>query len=116
MTIYEYLKENHTGKENAISYMKLRDMLWANDIVWLDKKDEVRFEVAQAFIAKEEKVIGGRRGVYVAANKEEIEEYCDYLFAKAMGFLRHYSKLKKLPQDHQMLIDFESGELKEVER
>jgi len=133
--IKNYVVYNHTGKENQITYESLRKALNAKlveeypPLIRTDKdklfrfytKDHLRSYLNELFEKENDQLqnftlISTHQGVFVAKNRDEIEECALRLKKHALGELKRYAKLMRLPQDFQVLVDFKNDKLRYVDR
>jgi hypothetical protein len=119
--VLDYMCRNNSGKNNQVSYAILKDKLnwrFRNYDVWqmFKTKDELRAFVNEAFENVEETLVSTAKGVYVARTREEIIECAERLKSHALGELRRYSKLMKLPNDYQLLVDYNNMKIREIDR
>jgi hypothetical protein len=121
MTIKKYMYKFVTGKQNQMTYSKLKNAI--NHQLQLDgidykfkTKDELRAHMNKIYDYSNWTLVSTATGVFVASTKQEIEECALRIRRHALGELRRYAKLMKLPNDYQMLIDFENDKLRYVDR
>lgn len=133
--IKNYLIENHTGKENQVSYARLRTLInqelvnkyppavrSGKDMLFrFYSKDHLRFYLNDLFNFNNQHLqnftlISTAKGVFIAKNREEIEECALRLKNHALGELTRYAKLMRLPQDFQVLIDFKNNKMRYIDR
>ena len=119
--IYYMMVEMFKGKKRAISYsrlLKMVDKVLGGKYVF-KTKDSLRAYLNGLFKKHDNTgftLISTANGVFVAENKEEIVECANRLRRHALGELKRYAELMKLPLDYQYLIDFDSEEIKNVNR
>jgi hypothetical protein len=133
--IKEYLINNHFGKENQINYAKLRILIneelvvkyppllrVGEDVLFrFYTKDHLRFYLNELFEKDNDNLlnftlISTSEGVFVAKNRDEIEECALRLKKHALGELKRYAKLMRLPHDFQVLVDFKNDKLRYINR
>jgi hypothetical protein len=118
----KYEMKYHTGVNNQISYGKLLNKLRTKLTFYdypipFDTKDSLR-----AFMNKiydedmYNTLVSTAKGVFVAANRNEIIECADRIRHHALGELKKYAKLMKLPNDYQLLVDFNNMKVREIDR
>jgi hypothetical protein len=116
-----YMTSSHKGKERVISYSRLRTIIHFgfNQEYYFKSKDTLRAYLNDLFDRYSHfnyNLISTAKGVFVASNKEEIAECAERIRRHAMGELRKYAKLMKLPQDQQLLINFETEKIEMIGR
>ncbi len=121
MRIIWYMVHSHTGKERVINYSRLRNIIHYSfgEQYYFKTKDTLRAYLNELFDRYSEfnyNLISTAQGVFVARNKEEIAECAERIRRHAMGELRRYAKLMKLPQDQQLLINFETEKIEMIGR
>ena len=114
--------DNHKGKDNQINYGRLKYRL-GNKLdfngyeIPFTSKDSLRAYINDLFENEDmHTLVSTATGVFVAANKQEIIECAQRLRQHALGELKRYAKLMKLPNDYQLLIDLKNLKIKEVDR
>ena len=121
MRIIWYMVHSHTGKERAINYSRLRNIIhysFGNEY-YFKSKDSLRAYLNDLFDRYSDfnyNLISTAQGVFVAGNREEIVECAERIRRHAMGELRKYAKLMKLPLDQQLLVNFETERLELIKR
>lgn len=80
----EFLREFHTGRENAITSRNLRQ--WGSDV-------EIR-EMVHNLRVHGEPICSCRDGYYYAANSREVYETVQFLYNRVRSILRAYSGLE----------------------
>ena len=126
--IVTHIVNRHTGKERQVNYGKLRkdlnDMMlgWAPDRRFVDlhkfifkSKDECRAFVNTCFEQTNYTLVSTSKGVFVASNHAEIVECAERLKRHALGELRRYSKLMRMPQTSQVVVDFDKDDLRLID-
>lgn len=121
VTIKKYMYKFVTGKQNQMSYSKLRNainhQLEHDGINFKFKtKDELRGHMNKIYDYSTSTLVSTASGVFVASTKKEIEDCALRLRSHALGELKRYAKLMKLPNDYQMLVDFTHNKLRYVDR
>jgi len=121
VVIKKFMYQYVTGKENQMSYAKLRTRInteLKNNFIdhTFDTKDELRAHMNKIYDYSNYTLVSTATGVFVAANKKEIEECALRLKRHALGELKRYAELMKLPNDYQMLVDFNHNKLRYVDR
>lgn len=121
MRILWYMTSSHKGKDRAINYSRLRNVIHHgfNNQYYFESKDSLRAYMNDLFDRYSHlnyTLISTARGVFVANNREEIIECANRLRSHALGELKRYAKLMKLPLDQQLLVNFESEQIETIER
>jgi hypothetical protein len=121
LLIVDYMVRHNLGKYYQISYSKLLARLnhrFGHYDVWrmIKTKDELRGLVNEAFEDKDYTLVSTAKGVFVAETRQEIIECAERLKNHALGELRRYSKLMKLPNDYQLLVDYSNMKIREIDR
>jgi hypothetical protein len=111
-----------SGKSSQVSYARLR--LVINHFMFLDgynehnyfaTKDELRAFLNDAFDTSDYTLLSTAKGVFVATNHYEVVECAERLKRHALGELKRYSQLMKMPKTMQVVVDFESDELRLID-
>ncbi len=123
LELYKYMINNHLGKENQISYAALWKVIVYsfNGRYLFANKDVLRSHLNELFKRENPDLnnftlISTSRGVFVAKNRNEIEECAIRLRNHALGELKRYGQLMRLPQDFQVLVDFKNDKLRFIDR
>lgn len=121
MALYFYMVQSHKGKDRAVNYAFLLKIIhngFAGQYPFKNK-DSLRAYLNDLFDRFDNfnyTLISTAKGVFVAENKQEIIECAERIRNHAMGELRKYSKLMKLPLDNQLLIDLETDKIETYKR
>lgn len=120
--VVNYMVTYFSGKQNQISYARLRIAI--NHLMLVDgygtydyfvTKDELRGFLNDAFDASDYTLLSTAKGVFVATNHYEVVECAERLKRHALGELKRYSRLMKMPKTMQVVIDFESDDLRLID-
>lgn len=124
--ILRHMLEFYKGKRNQITYSKLYNVLRRKLEFWEHKvpfnsKDSLRGYLNDLFGAdvtpyQPHTLVSTAKGVFVAENKEEIIECAERLRHHALGELKRYAKLMRLPNDYQLLVDLDNLKIREIDR
>jgi len=121
MRIIFYMTTAHKGKDRVINYSNLRQIIHSSfgDQYYFKTKDTLRAYLNDLFDRYSHfnyNLISTAQGVFVAETKEEIVECAERIRRHAMGELRKYAKLMKLPLDQQLVVNFETEQLEPINR
>ena len=121
MRILHYMTSSHKGKDRVISYARLLRIIefsYGGQYVF-ESKDALRSYMNDLFDRYTHfnyTLVSTARGVFVASSKQEIIECANRLRNHALGELRKYAKLMKLPLDQQLLVNFETEKIESIGR
>lgn len=119
--IFWYMTHNHRGKDRVVNYgflLKIINHAFGGNY-YFKTKDSLRAYLNDLFDRYSEynyTLISTAQGVFVAENKQEIIECAERIRRHAMGELRKYAKLMKLPLDEQLLVNFNTKKIEAVKR
>lgn len=121
MALYFYMVQSHKGKDRAVNYAFLLKIIhngFAGQYLFVSK-DALRTYLNDLFDRFSEynyTLISTAKGVFVAENKQEIIECAERIRNHAMGELKKYAKLMKLPLDNQLLVNLDTDKIETYKR
>jgi hypothetical protein len=103
--VYNYLKENHMGKDNKIGMFELSENLIISD-------RRLRLIIKDIIESQEVKTVIGsdQNGYYVASNEQELGEAIAMIKSRLKGTLKRY--FASTPNDRKWLYNY----LRELEQ
>lgn len=116
---------SYTSKDNQISYGQLLQVFRTKLTFYeynipFDTKDSLRAYMNKLFDNLEPHenytLVSTAKGVFIARNRKEIIDCAERIRQHALGELARYAKLMKLPNDYQLLVDYNNLKIREVNR